>query len=933
MDDLSGLEWSAKSTGNDNKPSASHPGSFYPPLRPTPSPSLSGTSTPLSAQASGNLNRSASTVRPSSKLSTPVNDSFSNLVSFNSNKPTSSLSLQERQKQLQEEKARQEAERQRAFDAQFGGQDLQFFDALGGQKATGQVDHGSDRSNNVPQQIDHDDDLLSAFSADAKVDSSTNFPPRPASTGASNPSEPRLPQTNHTHGSTVSNGIAINAVNGGSLGDDDDPFGLSQTQQPQRTPNQATNQRDDDEDDVLGLLGKPVSELPPSRNNQPREAARDTYQAATSRADRPEDRAVAELADMGFSADKAREALATTGSGQDVQEAVGWLLSEAHRTSKTAAQSNSTNDGGPRRAGSSSKQTRHREHGADAGAKPAWMSQRDQSDSGQRRDSGQYSANGENDISQYASEVGSTLFKSANSLWNTGRKKVQKAVTELQSDGDPSRPKWMRDAEPELPSTDRKSLELNGSRTEKIAPKQQQAGRTKAPSAPQQGSITDEALLLESGSSRPPRKQGRAQMSGSQASTQGSASTRDQSPAFSDTSMDRSSRPQSAPRTDRTKAYDIGPRGRLSKQEIEEQSSQAYVSPARRKKQAPKAVDAEPNLLLGDENTARATGTSSALSTNNPFRQTTKSATNSSKVSTPIPTRPKAPAPARETPTVSSLVLSNSASHRQKGTEAFKRGDYSTAHTLYSSALAPLPKGHPVIIVVLCNRALVNLKNGDPKAAVADADSALSIIGPSRGEGEKVSLGGNEGDKNMRDYYGKALMRKAEALEQMEKWIEAANAWKEAVEAGVGGATSMQGRTRSEKAAGKGSSNKAPAPRRPTPAKKPPAKKAWALADLSGRPEPSSASSAEAVTRLREANAAAEHADDEKFALADSVDAKLTAWKGGKQDNLRALLGSLDTVLWPEAGWRRVGMHELVLANKVKVVYMKGISKVHPDKV
>jgi hypothetical protein len=38
-------------------------------------------------------------------------------------------------------------------------------------------------------------------------------------------------------------------------------------------------------------------------------------------------------------------------------------------------------------------------------------------------------------------------------------------------------------------------------------------------------------------------------------------------------------------------------------------------------------------------------------------------------------------------------------------------------------------------------------------------------------------------------------------------------------------------------------------------------------------------------------------------------------------------------VLWPEAGWKKVGMHELVLSNKVKVAYMKGISKVHPDKV
>jgi len=59
----------------------------------------------------------------------------------------------------------------------------------------------------------------------------------------------------------------------------------------------------------------------------------------------------------------------------------------------------------------------------------------------------------------------------------------------------------------------------------------------------------------------------------------------------------------------------------------------------------------------------------------------------------------------------------------------------------------------------------------------------------------------------------------------------------------------------------------------------------------------------------------------------------LMAWKGGKQDNLRALLASLDSVLWPEAEWKKVSLAELVLPNKVKIQYMKGIAKVHPDKI
>ena len=69
------------------------------------------------------------------------------------------------------------------------------------------------------------------------------------------------------------------------------------------------------------------------------------------------------------------------------------------------------------------------------------------------------------------------------------------------------------------------------------------------------------------------------------------------------------------------------------------------------------------------------------------------------------------------------------------------------------------------------------------------------------------------------------------------------------------------------------------------------------------------------------------------YALTDAVDAKLVAWKGTKADNLRALLGSLDKVLWESAGWKKVGMQDLVMPNRVKIVYMKAIGKVHPDKV
>jgi hypothetical protein len=87
------------------------------------------------------------------------------------------------------------------------------------------------------------------------------------------------------------------------------------------------------------------------------------------------------------------------------------------------------------------------------------------------------------------------------------------------------------------------------------------------------------------------------------------------------------------------------------------------------------------------------------------------------------------------------------------------------------------------------------------------------------------------------------------------------------------------------------------------------------------------------LTRLKQANQEAEAEEQARLELKDSVDSRLAAWKNGKETNLRALVASLDTVLWPELGWQKVGMAELVTPNQVKIRYTKAIAKLHPDKV
>ncbi|XP_034247593.1 cyclin-G-associated kinase isoform X2 [Thrips palmi] len=59
---------------------------------------------------------------------------------------------------------------------------------------------------------------------------------------------------------------------------------------------------------------------------------------------------------------------------------------------------------------------------------------------------------------------------------------------------------------------------------------------------------------------------------------------------------------------------------------------------------------------------------------------------------------------------------------------------------------------------------------------------------------------------------------------------------------------------------------------------------------------------------------------------------KIMEWKEGKKNNIRALLCSMHMVLWDDAKWNKVEMHQLVSAADVKKAYRKACLAVHPDK-
>ncbi|KPM34300.1 hypothetical protein AK830_g12273 [Neonectria ditissima] len=862
MDDLSGLDWSSKPTGQPKQPVMN---SAYTTLRPTQSPLASGRNTPLSTQGSGS-------VAPKPAPPKPSQDSFRNLMNFGPAKAKQNLTLAERQAQLEAEKRKKEDEKRKQAEAQFG--NGQFWDTLGsrGSSASPAVQPLA-KPSPAPVAKD-DDDLFAAFNKDTKVDNASHYPPpesqrsTPANVAPINLSDP------NAWGSS-------NGTNGGGFGvEDDDPFGLNQMKHVAPVPMQQNN----DDDDFLGDLGRPVEEVrrkqEATSHPEPGKPIEDDDDDDSSSAGEPPqpverrprmnkdpfDRAVAQLVDYGFSAEDAQRALVESGQGYNAQAAVNWLLDEAHRKSKEKVQgrSSSANTGRAPRTANASQAPRS------ADMSPA----RADADLSRPGASG-------------AASVGTSLFKTANSLWKTGQKKVQRAVADFQQDGDPNQPRWMREAQ-----------------------QGRAQGSTGVPD------VTDEALMLEAGG-RPQQARPNGRATEQRLSPQ--PPSRGPSPAQS------SSRASPAPRWQQQAAPPTAasdPRTRLDRLASDDDFS-AYSSPNRRKKTsspaqalARKTAEPEPDLLF---NTQQPKPSQSL-----PQRPAQRQAQRPAQPAQPAKRPPKpAPRPSRQIPSISPVALQTSTQHRLAGTAHFKRGDYAAAHSSYTSSLSTVPSTHPLVIVLLTNRALTALKTGEPKQAVDDADSALKIIGPGNGQGETVAVkaeSGQDENRDMKELYGKALSRKAEALEQMEKWNDASTVWQLCVEGGVGGANAIKGRQRCQNAL---------APK-PKPTLKPAA---------TPRPKPSatasfaSQKSSEAVTRLREANEAAAKEDDEKFALSEKIDAKVSAWRDGKRENLRALLGSLDQVLWENSGWKKVGLHELVMANKVKIHYMKAIAKTHPDKL
>ncbi|GAB4852083.1 molecular chaperone [Ancistrocladus abbreviatus] len=63
------------------------------------------------------------------------------------------------------------------------------------------------------------------------------------------------------------------------------------------------------------------------------------------------------------------------------------------------------------------------------------------------------------------------------------------------------------------------------------------------------------------------------------------------------------------------------------------------------------------------------------------------------------------------------------------------------------------------------------------------------------------------------------------------------------------------------------------------------------------------------------------------------LESKILQWSKGKEGNIRALLSTLQYVLWSDGGWKPVALVDIIEANAVRRAYQKALLCLHPDKL
>ncbi|KAG9063003.1 hypothetical protein KI688_004603 [Linnemannia hyalina] len=640
-------------------------------------------------------------------------------------------------------------------------------------------------------------------------------------------------------------------------------------------PENSSRQRDS-VDALNSFIGKQPSPAgsPSQRTSPPTSrtpAAKPPRSATTtSKPASREDADIAQIVSMGFSAERARLALAMTENGRDIEAAIEYLV-----------QNDEAEDQMP---------SRRRNQGARERGQEERRPYRDDSDPAledrRRRNQGRGQTQQQQELSRAqqlqqqkdklvgtASVFGMSVLSKANEFYKQGRDKVQSVMEDMTTEEPKStaarRHQWVED-------------EFKSSRSQ------------------YKDSDSEEDEVYR-GRREQQRQQEQRQQ---QQQQQQSSRPRQEKEAFEDTYVS---------------------------------SSRRGGATASRNQQPLFSMDDSPNKQKSNMSTPKFSSSSKSSTPSNASR--------AAKAPSPLP--PKPARPPRTLVQASSQQLAESNHHKEKGNEVFKLGQFGQAAEFYARAGQSLPSGHILLIVTQNNRAAALLKIGEYRETVSVCDkTVLQVQGPD-GQGVQDILPESAG-VNLKDQMGKALMRRATAYENLEKYKEARDDWAKLKEMDPGHRNATEGQRRCEKAIamvnGGGANGFAqPIARKPavSAARQGGMSVSSPMQDMFSSQQRTNNDAkvkaelarSEGVGKLRQNAAQQERDEDEKLRLTDQVEMKMTMWKAGKEDNIRALISSLGSVLWEGVGWKPVGLHELVTPSQVKIKYMRAIGKMHPDKL
>ncbi|KAI7856860.1 hypothetical protein BDC45DRAFT_533316 [Circinella umbellata] len=700
-----------------------------------------------------------------------------------------------------------------------------------------------------------------------------------------------------------------------------DPFDIASLASRTTPVVQSQQSIDMDDDNPLGILSMPAVKTKPESSGSPsppsssvlhtstndsspavgyRDNFDDEFLPSKQKRRGSLDMLIAQMVDMGFEAEQAQVALEATG-GRDLQDAVDLLVNNTRAMQQQQRQQQQQ----PKRSTSNTARARdvlfsdgftdEEQLPTTERKRPQQQQRRRQEERIQRGESSSPSTSNNDDnnggpgfqqqkekIVSQATELGGFLYKNASMFVKTGRERVTKAVEDWQEqqrqerlNREHGRPRWMTEdvADDEVDKITRQNNALAAARASSTNQPQQTGKETYIEKFVDDTDSSDEDPALE--------KQREMDWKREQ--------------------------------EEKKRQYVAQMRKRQQEEERlrqQKETEEVYVSPSRR----------------------RATPTTSRASS----RASPRVTSSFTKASAPTPPPPQ-PKPQRQRPiiTASPHIMARVNEARQRGNEYFKLGQFGEAESAYGQALGALPPGHDHIVLLSNNRAAARLKIGEYKRCIEDCEIVIEMA---RESGESIECEGVM--IRWREQLIKALHRKGDALESFEKYDDAIKTYQELVKLeGSGNHKINQAMSRCRKAlnpiaVSKPSATSSPADDLLGFGGGGPRVASIPVSSSSSRSsKPANVEKSKAVANMRAQAAQQEAEDAERLARTDDVNARIQNWKKGKEQNLRALLATLDTILWSGARWPGAQMSELIDPKRCKITYLKAISKVHPDKL